>query len=146
VECDRRNRVTPVPRRSLVVLLVEDDDELSAILAGHLEDAGYRAFVAANGAEALAVLEAIPAPGLIILDLEMPVLDGWDLLAALRRRPALDASTVIVTSSAAPSVIARRRTELGRVCFFRKPVDYDALFDAIESCGREDEPLARTGS
>ena len=119
---------------ALLILLVDDDRELSRIVGGQLEREGHCVVSAANGAEALSVLQSVRAPDLIILDLEMPVMDGWGLLAALRRSLALDGCPVIVTSSAAPSFIARRRAELGRATFLRKPVDLDVLVGAIARC------------
>ena len=119
---------------SLLILLVDDDRQLSEIVCGQLEREGHCVVSAANGAEALSVLQAVRAPDLIILDLEMPVMDGWGLLAALRRSLALDDCPVIVTSSATPTFVARRRAELGRATFLRKPVDLEVLLGAIARC------------
>lgn len=66
------------------VLVVEDDLAVRETLRDVLEMEGYRVLTAENGAEALAVLSRSTPPCLILLDLMMPVMDGWQLLEILR--------------------------------------------------------------
>lgn len=70
------------PRR--IVLIVEDDAAVREALTEVLEDQGYCVFCAGNGAEALRTLPQIPRPAVILLDLMMPIMNGWELAAALR--------------------------------------------------------------
>lgn len=70
---------------SSVILIVEDDIEIAEILTAYLQKAGYTVSHAENGALALE-LYATSSPDLIILDVRMPVMDGWQVLAEVRRR------------------------------------------------------------
>jgi CheY-like chemotaxis protein len=74
----------------------------------------------------LEVLCSVPAPCLILLDLMMPVMNGWDLLDALRRRADLSRIPVIVTSAAPDANTARARALL------RKPYDLDKLLATVQ--------------
>ena len=68
------------------MLVVDDDEATRGALIAILEDEGYRAIGAADGAQALSVCEKEP-PSLILLDLMMPVMDGWQFLAQWADRP-----------------------------------------------------------
>src|SRR5258708_3233928 len=65
------------------VLVVDDDDEAREVVQGLLECEGFATIGVGNGAEALAVLEQSSTPSLIVLDLVMPGMSGWELLDAL---------------------------------------------------------------
>lgn len=81
------------------VLIVEDDEGIRTAEKLSMELFGYGAYCASNGAEALALLETIPRPGLILLDLMMPVMDGWTFAETLSRNPVLaDIPIVVVTA------------------------------------------------
>jgi two-component system, chemotaxis family, chemotaxis protein CheY len=81
------------------VLIVEDDEAVRESLAEVLELEGYQALQAANGKEALSLLRSSPRPDLILLDLVMPVMSGWQVLGRLRGTPALSSIPVLVLSS-----------------------------------------------
>lgn len=113
------------------VLVVDDDPDIRETLRFVLEDAGYPVYSAENGKEALAVLaDADPLPGLILLDLMMPVMSGEEMLHALKAVHALAAIPVtIVTASGAST--PRLATGL-----LKKPVDLDVLLRIVEQrCG-----------
>src|ERR1700742_457602 len=86
------------------VLVVDDDPDIRETLRFVLEDAGYPVYVAENGKEALDLLAATETPpGLILLDLMMPIMRGDEMLRALKTVHALAAIPVtIVTASGAP--------------------------------------------
>ena len=112
------------------ILLVEDNAEIRASLREVLELEGMTVDEAGDGAQALARLRGGPAPSLLLLDLMMPVMDGWDVLEALRgsgpdARPDLP---VVVVSGVgeAFSVGARYGCEV-----LQKPVDIGRLLDAV---------------
>ena len=71
------------------ILLVEDDDFIRQEISEALEDEGYRVSTAAHGKEALAILADGTRPTVVLLDLMMPVMDGWQLLEVLRRHNEL---------------------------------------------------------
>lgn len=106
------------------ILVVDDDAAIRDALSGALRDAGYDVAVAADGRQALALLT--PRPALMIVDLMMPELDGWELIDELQRAaPLADVPICVlsaIVSHAPPSVSA----VLG------KPVDLDRLLATIE--------------
>jgi CheY-like chemotaxis protein len=109
------------------VLVVEDDDLNRQSLAEVLEMEGFRVTVAANGAQAVAKLEA-ELPHLILLDMKMPVMNGWEFLAEIQRRPDWTAIPIIVESAVGepedplPAGVAMSVT---------KPYEVDKLLESI---------------
>jgi CheY-like chemotaxis protein len=97
------------------------------MLRDFLEGEGLAVHTAANGAEALEVVEAL-APGLILLDMRMPILDGWGFAHQCRARKL---AYPIVVMTAAES--ARRwAEEIGATGYIAKPFDVDELLQTIE--------------
>lgn len=117
---------------SSLVLVVEDDIEIRELLAEMLADAGYRVSVASNGAEALARL-AEERPSLVILDLMMPVMDGWTLRARMLSDPSLADIPVIVVSGAAD--LPRATASLAAARVLAKPVRWPTLLAAVRAHG-----------
>ena len=87
-------------RRDIDVLLVEDDGAIRETLAEVLTEEGYIVSTAMHGAQALDHLTCGLRPRLILLDLMMPVMTGWDLMARVADEPALWSVPVIVVSGA----------------------------------------------
>jgi serine/threonine protein kinase/CheY-like chemotaxis protein len=112
------------PRRS--VLVVEDDSSIREGIQSAVESEGFQAYGAANGRDALDVLHRIPRPGLILLDLMMPVMSGWELLDSLRADDEL-AQIPVVIVSAVPD-----RNKLGASRVLRKPVEVNTLLNVVE--------------
>ena len=112
------------------MLVVEDEPVLQAGLCDLLVDAGYHAIAADNGAAALAQLKVMnPLPGLIVLDLMMPVMDGWQFLQHLQRTPAWSDIPVMVVSA------GDGRPQLVQG-FIPKPIDTTKLLEAVKRhCG-----------
>jgi CheY-like chemotaxis protein len=81
------------------VLIVEDDEELRHALQASLEDEGYRVECAADGEEALDLLLANPDPYLILLDLLMPRMNGWEFRARQLSDPRLSHYPVVIMSA-----------------------------------------------
>lgn len=80
------------------VLLVEDDDDLAEILMAALEDEGYRVVLARNGAEALRTTETA-MPALVLLDMFMPVMDGFEFARRFEEHYGRAAPIVVMTAS-----------------------------------------------
>jgi CheY-like chemotaxis protein len=94
------------------VLIVEDDLDLQDFLRDVLGDQGYSVTMAANGLEALAALSRGPRPNVILLDLMMPLMDGWQFLAEVRAHgPYPDVPVVVETASKEPVVGGQRGGE-----------------------------------
>ena len=107
------------------ILVVEDDDDTREALCHLLEGESYRVLDARNGLEALQVLKRT-RPALLIMDLSMPVMNGWQLLERIRDKKLLPRLPVIVLSA---------DDKLGDtdVCFMQKPVRAEFLLQEIDS-------------
>jgi CheY-like chemotaxis protein len=116
------------------VLLVDDDAEIRAVVSLILESEGYRVVAAAEGAEALRCLRTGERPGMILLDLRMPGMDGRGFREVQSADPQLADIPVVIFSGDRDA--ARVAGSLGTDCLL-KPVDLDRLLDTVERyCGR----------
>jgi len=109
------------------ILLVEDDRDSREALAFILEEAGHTVASAGNGREALELLDEDEPPDLILLDLMMPVMNGWEFLGERKRRPRLASIPVMVLTAAALDDKLRDFD----VTYVRKPVDGGQLVRRI---------------
>jgi CheY-like chemotaxis protein len=110
------------------VLIVEDDRDIREELAALLEENDYCVLLADHGLHALEVMRAGNRPDAIILDLMMPVMDGWEFREHQKSDPNLAPIPVIVTTASERSVDA--------TVFLSKPIDRDALLRALEQHAR----------
>jgi CheY-like chemotaxis protein len=111
------------------ILVVEDDAATRDALAMVLAAEGYSVVGAANGQEALSRLHTAPRPDLILLDLMMPVMDGWQFRREQAQDPALAGIPVVVLS--ADSNVQQKAASLHAAGYLQKPVDIENLLDAI---------------
>lgn len=100
------------------VLVVDDEFGVAEVLQSILEDEGYRVATAINGKQALTRLDEL-TPDLIMLDYMMPIMDGSQALAAIRKNPAFARTPVIMMSSLEEAAV--RETATGYNSFLRKP-------------------------
>jgi signal transduction histidine kinase len=110
------------------ILLVEDDPDIRVSLQSILGDEGFEVVACNNGREALARLGSMSAPDLIILDLMMPVMDGWQFRIQQKNDPALAQIPVIAISADASSKAAA----IDAAAYLNKPFDHGALMSVIE--------------
>jgi CheY-like chemotaxis protein len=106
------------------VLLVEDDDDIREAVAAVLEAEGYTVLTAGNGQEALTLLER-GEPCVVLLDLMMPVMSGWDFMEVVRKNKRLEDVPVVVVSA-----YSERRAE-GVRRVLKKPLDVEKLLAAV---------------
>jgi two-component system, response regulator, stage 0 sporulation protein F len=106
-----------------LVMVVDDDDEARELLAQILQDEGYEVVQAENGQRAVELALRV-SPRLILLDLNMPVMDGWEFLRWLGRQSGIK-STVIVITAQIPGVIPDASAVV------RKPLDVPYLLDLM---------------
>lgn len=121
-----------VMQRAGNILIVDDDEECRKSLKEVLESEGCTAYTAENGQRALEVL-AVIRPDLIIVDLMMPVMNGWELCAVLEKDERLADIPVVVLTA-----VARMRP-LGRKRVLQKPVSLPtlvALLDIVDTPAR----------
>jgi CheY-like chemotaxis protein len=111
------------------ILLIEDDDSIREITQELLESEGYGVATAANGQAALEVLSGMnPLPCLILLDLMMPVMDGWQFMEKKRLDPRLNAIPVVAFSALEERKISAAKTD----DVIRKPINPDVMIKVIE--------------
>jgi CheY-like chemotaxis protein len=123
----------PAPRRR--ILVIDDDEALLEVMRGFLGSSGYDVETARHGFLA-GYLAGTHRPEVILLDIMMPGLDGYEVLSLMRRRPEARAIPVLAcTSLKGPEVEARIRAA-GFDGYVRKPVDFGALLRLIEGLRR----------
>jgi CheY-like chemotaxis protein len=120
--------VSPDARR---ILVVDDDADLAEVLDRVLEKSGYEVDWAKNGAEALQLLQGKDqhGPDLVLLDLMMPVMNGWEFRAEQLKDPRLSAIPVVVFSGRGK--LEGTGLPIGTVANLRKPVGLDELLTVL---------------
>ena len=113
---------------SSVVLVVDDDPDILEALSEILEAEGFEIRRARNGKEALEKLEPQP-PQLILLDLMMPVMDGWEFAQRMRQRPSVAKIPLIVLS--ADRNVGSKAQDIGAVGHLAKPFELNDLLDMV---------------
>lgn len=114
------------------ILVVEDEADLAVLVEVNLELAGYEVTTAADGAEGLSSVRDDP-PDLILLDVMMPVLDGWQVLRALKQdRELSDIPVVMLTALSEERDLIRGHLQ-GAVQYVTKPFEMRRLLSAVET-------------
>ena len=122
------------------ILLVEDNEMNRDMLSRRLERRGYEVVIAVDGAEGVAKARS-EAPALILMDMSLPVLDGWEATRQIKASPATGAIPVIALTAHAMSGDRERALEAGCDDFDTKPVDLTRLLAKIEALlGRAASP------
>lgn len=111
------------------VLVVDDDPDIREALCELLEDEGYRAVSASNGREALVYLSSKERPCIILLDLMMPIMDGWEFRRRQQADPAVAHVPVIVLSA----LDSGRAMNVSANAFLKKPLDFDRLITLVRN-------------
>src|SRR5579872_6264695 len=107
------------------VLIIEDDDGARAALGDIFDVEGYTVASSSNGLDALHYLRHAPSPDVIILDLQMPVMDGWQFRREQKKdRRLAKVPVVVVTAFSAPQ-------NIDAAAILQKPIDVDALLDLV---------------
>jgi two-component system, chemotaxis family, chemotaxis protein CheY len=121
------------------ILVADDDPSILYLVADILRDEGYAVELARNGGEALDVIGRRDEPALVILDMRMPVVDGWEFAAMLRARQLTPPILVMTAASNAREWAA----EIEAVGYLAKPFDLD---DFLREVSRLAPPPHTTGS
>ncbi len=111
-----------------MILVVDDDPDILEALSEILEAEGFEIRRARNGKEALERLEPDP-PQLILLDLMMPVMDGWEFAQRLRQRGTLSNIPIIVLS--ADRNVGSKAQDIGAVGYLAKPFELNELLEMV---------------
>ena len=111
-----------------LVLVIDDDPDILQTLGLCLSSEGYRVLMAANGKEALDILES-EHPSVILLDLMMPVMDGWQFVAELDHRGQRDVPLLILSADRSVQGHAQQLRASGHLA---KPFDLDELLGKVQ--------------
>ena len=113
------------------ILLVEDNEMNRDMLSRRLARSGYEVALAVDGAQGVAMAES-EAPDLVLMDMSLPVLDGWEATRRLKADPATRGLPVIALTAHAMSGDEEKAREAGCDDFDTKPVEYTRLVAKIE--------------
>jgi CheY-like chemotaxis protein len=117
-----------VPTSGRTILVVEDDPSVRDMITSALLFEGHAVLAASNGKEALDLIARNPAPRMILLDMRMPVMDGWQFARAYRERTADPAPIVVLTAAQNAAAWAQ---EIDAAAHLAKPFTLDALFAVV---------------
>ena len=107
------------------VLIVEDEEDLRELMSDALQLRGYKVVTAEEGTDALRKIEDIGRPCVILLDLLMPGMNGWEFFERVRERPELESVPVVVYSSASS------RAPAGATRVLQKPLAFERLVSIV---------------
>lgn len=119
------------------VLVVDDEPQVVWMLRFSLEAEGYQTFTAGDGRDALDQIRR-NRPKVVLLDIMMPVMDGWSVLEELRTLPAEERPRVVVVSARASVRDREKAVELGADAFVSKPFNVDDLLGVVRELERAD--------
>ncbi len=133
--------------KPITILMADDDPEDREFAREALAESRLRNDfrTVTDGEELLAYLQregayadptASPRPGIILLDLKMPRMDGFEALAAIKADPALRRIPVVVLTTSGADEDITRSYDLEASSYIRKPVDFNGLVDALKTLGR----------
>jgi CheY-like chemotaxis protein len=117
------------PGQTPAILVVEDDPDLRLVHSEILSQEGYAVLAAADGIEALELVDRTDPPSMILLDLRMPRMNGWDLVRRLRQRVGWREVPIVVV--AAHYRIADEAATIGARAWLHKPVGIDDLLRVV---------------
>lgn len=126
------------------ILVVEDNDDVREMMTVTLELEGHHVATAVNGRDALEKLRTGDRPCLILLDLMMPVMNGWEFRRAIEQDQALRDLPVVVVSAATNEILEDTAAEV----ILRKPLDMDQLLAVVCAyckCGGDERAPYRAG-
>ncbi len=118
-----------------MILVVDDDPDILEALSEILEAEGFEIRRARNGKEALERLEPDP-PQLILLDLMMPVMDGWEFAQRMKQKPTAISSIPLIVLSADRNV-GNKATDIGAVGYLAKPFELNDLLEMVRRALKE---------
>ncbi len=113
------------------ILIIEDEKLIIVSTQMVLEAAGFRVESAMNGEEGIAKAREL-SPSLILLDIMMPGIDGWETLTRLKRDPETADISVIIFTAREHSRGHQKSAEMGAADYFRKPFEPDELIELVE--------------
>ena len=114
------------------ILVADDNRDVRETIVEALSDEGYVAVGAKDGKDALAKLAGMPAPTLILLDLMMPVMSGWEFLDAQKNNAKFASHQVVTISSVNPTKTLETSEPLDIAGSLQKPLSFSTLWDKVQ--------------
>jgi CheY-like chemotaxis protein len=111
------------------IVVVDDELDILYAVRGILEDEGYEVVACGSGRDALAAISAAP-PSLILLDVMMPYMSGYEVLDTLKEMPGMDGVPVVMMSAVEPKDKEGPKWK----AFLRKPFNLDKLLSTVKDC------------
>lgn len=108
------------------ILVIEDDPSIRDILKLALEFEGYGVALASNGKEGLLYLETMPLPNMILLDLMMPIMNGWEFMEIFKEQDKFKHIPVLIVSA-----FSEKAKTIEATAFIPKPVELETLINSI---------------
>ncbi len=131
-------RATTVSRRTLTVLVVDDSISVRRVLSNLIESAGWKPVQARDGLDAMEILPQLPAPpDVVLLDIEMPRMDGYEFIGALRKQKAYERTPIVILTSRAGQKHREKAFELGATDYVVKPYQDEALLGLIRQLAHQ---------
>ena len=121
------------------ILYVEDNEDNVYVLKSRLTRAGHTVLIASDGAQAV-TMAAAEQPNLILMDLSLPVLDGWEATRRIKAAPETQHITVIALTAHAMAGDRERAIAAGCDDFDTKPVEMSRLLDKIQALAKRGAP------
>ena len=121
---------TASAQNNLTILVVDDVSDTRRLYAGYFAHVGARVLVASNGAEALELIEDVP-PDAVLLDLSMPQMTGWEVLAKLRSGRSTQALPIVVITGYVAPGVQEAALNAGADLYLTKPCLPHVAFDFI---------------
>ncbi|NND72063.1 MAG: response regulator transcription factor [Rhodothermales bacterium] len=121
-----------MPRKNKIILLVEDEPDIRALLGYNLRNEGYGVLEAQNGAEAITIAEG-HNPDLIVLDIMMPVMDGLECCRRLRDHQTLSSVPILMLTARTGESSHVRSLDVGADSYLPKPVSLPVLFAQVKA-------------
>ena len=113
------------------ILIIDDDPDALAILETFLEAQGHTAHVARTGEEGLSILDRV-RPAVVIVDVMMPEMDGWEVVRRIRDRPGLDRTRILMLTARDDRRSRQQAHDAGVDAYLVKPLSLEALSTRIE--------------
>ena len=113
------------------VLVIENESNLRKMVKANMAASGYQVIIAADGEEGLRIAR-LERPDLILLDLRMPGISGWDVLMALKANQDLQKTQIIIMTASITEDQEAKALSLGAVAYLAKPFGVDELLRKIE--------------
>jgi len=127
-----RAKPAPTARKTPTVMVVDDSLSVRRVLSNLLSGVGWRPVQAKDGLDALELLMHLPLPpDVVLLDIEMPRMDGYEFISTLRKQKAYDHLPIVVLTSRAGQKHRDKAFEVGATDYMVKPYQDEALLDLI---------------